>query len=469
MSRETSLFRNTIILAIGTFLPRVVTIATTPILTAYMSTAEFGTIDFITTMILTFVVPICSLQLEQSFFRFIIDAKSEAEQKTAITSGFALIGAIMLLLGAITLFVPVTGFNGIYKLLIIGYLWVEILCQMARFILRAFSLYKQYSIFATLAVFVNFVAVVVCFMVLKMDYRGMLVSLAVADVVGIVYVLFSSPIFKYIDMHYYDRDVLKQMVYYALPFVPNMIAWSANLAAGKLIITAFLGAGPNGIYTAANKIPSIVSMLYPAFNLAWTESATRTVEDKDSSSYYSKMYKMIFCILSGGTALLLAISPYLFRILINAKYNGALQYVPTLIISTYIYCFAQFFSSIYIAIKASKNMSISTTIAAAVNIFINLILIHFIGLQAAVISTLISNLLLALYRYYDLNKHYYKMKVNNRLMVLTGVVLGLQVVLFWMYHPILNGINMLIAIVYAYFMCGDIVKGMLRSMFHKSK
>lgn len=470
MSRETSLFKNTIILAVGTFLPRVINILTTPILTAYMQQGELGIIGFINNMILAFIVPICSLQLEQAFFRFLIDAKTEEEKKRVITSGFVAIFIIMILLGFVTLFVPVTGFTGGYKLLLIGYIWIEILCQMARFILRAFSMYKQYSVFATLAVVVNFISVVVCFIVLETGYHGMLIALAVADLVGIIYVLCRSPILRYIRFNFYDSQTLKEMLRYSLPFVPNMIAWSANLAADQFLISTILGSAANGIYIAANKIPSIVSILYPAFNLAWTESASLSVGEKDTSQYYSKMFKMIFCILSGGTALLLAASPYLFSFLVNDAFIEAKQYLPTLIIATYIYCFAQFFSSIYIALKESKNMTISTAIAAASNILINLSLIYVIGLQAAVISSIVSNLLLAGYRYYDINHNYYTMRINNRLLVLTIVIMTIQTALFWSNNEITNIINVVVAVGFAYFICGDIVKPLIKSVvFKRSK
>lgn len=470
MSREKSLFKNTIILAIGTFLPRVLNVATSPILTTYLTTEESGSIDFITTMILTFIVPIFSLQLEQAFFRFLIDAKTEKDKKTIITSGFGLLALIMLVLGVVAFFIPVPGFGGVYKYLLILYLWIEIIAQMSRFILRAFSMYKQYSVLAALTVIVNLVVLVLCIIVLKTDYRGMFIALLAADIVGILYVFSSSPLLSYISLKNYDSGTLKEMVKYSLPFIPNMVAWSANLSADKFLITSFLGVGANGIYTAAYRIPSIVSMLYPAFNLAWTESASRVVGEKDSSQYYSKMYKTIFCILSAGTAVLLSISPYLFRILVRGKgYMSAIHYVPVLIMATYMYCFAQFFSSIYIAIKESKNMSISTTIAAVVNILINLILIRFIGIWSAAICSLLSNFLLAAYRYRDINKNYYKMHVSNRITILTIVVLILQMVLFWQYNLILNIVNIVISLVYAYFMCGDIVMPLIKSLFKRSK
>ena len=75
------------------------------------------------------------------------------------------------------------------------------------------------------------------------------------------------------------------MLQYALPFIPNTVSWYINQLSDRWIISIFLGASANGVYALANKIPSIVNILYPAFNLAWTDSATRSVNDPDSAKY----------------------------------------------------------------------------------------------------------------------------------------------------------------------------------------
>ena len=67
---------------------------------------------------------------------------------------------------------------------------------------------------------------------------------------------------------------------------------------------------------------------------------------------------------------------------------------------------AQFYGSIYIANMNSKKSGVTTTYAAVANIVIHLLLIKFIGLYAASISTLISYFLLFLIRYIDINKHF---------------------------------------------------------------
>ena len=468
MSREKTLVKNTLIMAIGTFLPRIINLLTTPIITGTTTDAQYGQLDLVTTTILSFIVPLCTLQLEQALFRFLVDAKSVNEQKRVITNGYIMIFTLMLIVGIICFFVPIDLFNGSYKFLVIGYIWIEILATTSRFVLRAFSKYKEYSILAALVVIVNFIIVSICLLWLKTGYIGVLIALTLADVAGFMYVLFVCNIFSYFNLKYFRIEYASKMLQYALPFIPNTVSWYINQLSDRWIISIFLGAGANGIYALANKIPSIVNILYPAFNLAWTDSATRSVNDPDSGRYYNRMFKMLFCIVSAGTVLLLAVSPIIFEILCqNESLYEAFNYTPTLIIATYFYCFSQFFGSIYVAVKCAKNMSITTTMAAGINIIINLLLINKIGVQAAVLSTLVANLFLAGYRFYDLNKNHYRLRINRRLTILTVIVIAIVSLLAWSNDPILWSLDIVLAFGYAYFISGDIFIGMLKSFLKR--
>ena len=117
--------------------------------------------------------------------------------------------------------------------------------------------------------------------------------------------------------------------------------------------------------------------------------------------------------------------------------------------------------------KCAKNMSITTTMAAVINIIINLLLINKIGVQAAVLSTLVANLFLAGYRFYDLNKNYYRLRINKRLTILTVIVIAIVSVLAWSNDPILWSLDIVLAFGYAYFISGDIFVGMLKSFLKR--
>ena len=67
MKREEKLIKNTIILAIGTFLPRVASFIVLPILTGYMTQEEFGTYDLITVLV-GLLLPAVTLQIQTAAF-----------------------------------------------------------------------------------------------------------------------------------------------------------------------------------------------------------------------------------------------------------------------------------------------------------------------------------------------------------------------------------------------------------------
>ena len=112
-------------------------------------------------------------------------------------------------------------------------------------------------------------------------------------------------------------------------------------------------------------------------------------------------------------------------------------------------------------------MSITTTMAAIINIVINLILIQQIGVLAAVLSTLVANLFLAGYRFIDLNRKYCRLRINKRLTILSIIVILIISLLAYCTDPILWVLNIVLALGYAYFISGDIFITMFKSFIKK--
>ena len=62
MSREGKLAQNTLILSIGTFLPKFAALVTLPILTGYLTKEEMGTYDLVTVLV-SLILPSATLKL----------------------------------------------------------------------------------------------------------------------------------------------------------------------------------------------------------------------------------------------------------------------------------------------------------------------------------------------------------------------------------------------------------------------
>lgn len=468
MSRENKLIKSSLILLLGTFLPRIINLITTPLLTKYTTGGEFGFINFLTTTILGLVIPICTLQLEQACYRYLISAKTHKEKCKVITSIMLLIFAIMIVVAGVCLIIPFNVDIDYFNYLIIAYIWVGILVQMLRFILRAFSMYKHFSYLSIIAVVTNFIILYVCLVILKMGYISSLISLTLSEIIVFFYIIFSIKFWRFIKPTYFDFNLLKEMLYYVFPFIPNVVAGYVNNLSDQWIIVSMLDLTANGIYTMANKIPSILNLIYPAINVAWTESAINSLEDKDYKKYYNKMFKSIFCLLTSVTLCLMAISPIFFSFLNQSEsLNDAILYVPILIVAVYFLCFSQFFSSIFIAFKLSKNVLHSTLSAAIVNVILNLMFIKVLGIYAAVLSTLISNFILAAIRYIEINKKHCRLHLPRKTIIAVSILFIVTGFLSLSNNNILIGVNIGLSLIVSYILIGDMSKVLFRSVLKK--
>ena len=469
MSRTKEMARNTMILGMGIFVSRILNMITTPFISGYTSDADFGLIDLVTTTILSFVIPVCALQIEQGIYRFMIDSKENQKQfSNIISSGSFMLLIVTLIISIVTYFIPVTGFEGNFKYLLILYIIIEVIIHTLRAIARGLQMTKVYSFSSIISVLVNFTVLFIGVVYLKWGYIAVIVALTAADVVASIYIIWKTKIWNYLNRSKINIKMSKEILDYSLPFVPNAVAWYINMFSDRILIGMYLGLAANGVYGMAMKIPSIINLLYPAFNLSWIESSIKASNDGNKKDYYNKIFKQSYALITAGTALLIAGSPILFVIFNrNPELNSAIYSVGILIVASYFYCFSQFFSSFYIVAKDTKKMTGSTLVAAIINIVINLLFLEQYGVIIAAVSTLVSNFSLAAYRYVNVNKNYTKLKLSKRVMAVTMFTFIVLCILSLSSSWIVCIINILLATLFAYILCGDIVIGFIKSKILK--
>ena len=144
MGREKQLLINTIILGIGSVLPKFSTFLILPILTAYLTKAEYGTYDLILTS-MSFVLPIISLQIEHSVFRYLIDSKIIQEKKKVITNSVVYILCSSLVLFILSL-IFLNHYENYIKYLICVYIVLNLFYRYILQVCRGLRLLKNYSL-----------------------------------------------------------------------------------------------------------------------------------------------------------------------------------------------------------------------------------------------------------------------------------------------------------------------------------
>ena len=72
MNKKKQFAKTTIIIFFGKVCTQLISFFLLPLYTAYLATAEYGLVDLIQTYV-TLLVPIITLELEMSIFRYLID------------------------------------------------------------------------------------------------------------------------------------------------------------------------------------------------------------------------------------------------------------------------------------------------------------------------------------------------------------------------------------------------------------
>ena len=99
----------------------------------------------------------------------------------------------------------------------------------------------------------------------------------------------------------------------------------------------------------------------------------------------------------------------------------------------------------------------------------HLLLIKFVGLYAAVISTFVAFFVMSIYRMRDIRKKYFKLKINDGLIIKTFIVLLFVIPMYYINNLYLNILSVLIAIFFAWDLNKNSVKPILNMVKAKVK
>lgn len=457
MSREKDLAKNTLIIAIGTILPKITSFITLPILTASLTKAEYGTYDLITNLI-SLVMPFVTIQVQSAAFRFLLECRGDKRETDSVITNLLCFVSGTSLIASVILFFALRKIGTVLRLLICLYVFADTFILAVRQIIRGFSLNKVYSLGAALQSVVNTVLIVLTIGVADQGLAGLMLSFVVAILLGILFMFIKGSILSHINFSLLSKAMLRKMIGYSWPLVPNVISDWVLRVSDRAVIVYFLGIESAAVYAVANKIPSLLSLIKTTFTFSWQENASLASLDGDEDKYFSSMLDVIVRILSGVTALLVAFLPIMFALLIRGDYGSAYRQMPILFMGTLLSILSVYLGGIDVAHKRTKSMGLTTSAAAAVNLAVDLLLIKVIGIYAGSVSTLVSYLFLVVYRMYH-TKKFHKIYYDFKKMSVYGAVLIILCVLCWFDNFYLNLLNMVLGTAFAVV----INKGLIKS------
>lgn len=449
MSREKTLFKNTLIITIGKICTQLITFFLLPLYTAILSTEEYGTVDLLNTLV-SLLLPIVTFQVEQAVFRNLIDNReNEDEKKKIISTGiFSVILQCIIYICIFFLISPF--FENQYKYFlatnVIAYIFASLTQQMA----RGLGKNTHFAIGSFLSAFTTIIFNLLFLVVFKFGAYGMLMANMLGQIICTIYNIISLKLYKYISISEFKKAILMKLWKYSLPLIPNAISWWVFNASDRVVVSGILGVAQNGILSAAHKFSNVFITLYNIFNLSWTEMVSLHIGDSDAKEFLNKMTNMMLRFFTAMAVGIIACMPFVYPIMINEKFSDGYNLVPIMMLGCIFNVVVGLISTIYVAKKNTKAIANTSIVSAVINITVNLCLIKFIGLYASTIANLTAYFVMSVYRLYDLKKKYFEIKIDRTFIIATILVLIPILIAFYSNNMILYVIGLAIAVVYAY-------------------
>lgn len=318
-----------------------------------------------------------------------------------------------------------------------------------------------YSIKYTIASFISASATtvlnVIALVFLRMGLQGLFVSTLTAQLLTLIYLVVSSRSWEYFSLKNARIGTFKKVGTYSIPLIPNNLAWWVVNASDRTIISHVLGTAANGIYSVANKFPNVFINFYNILNLSWTETVSLHYNDEDRDEFLTDTMTSLVKLFVAACLGIVACMPFVFPIMVNAKYNAAYNQILILMYAMLFRVLVGLYSCVYVAQKNAKKIAYTSISAAIINITVDLILINKIQVFAASLSTLVAFLSMFIVRYIDVDKTVH-MRIKKPIAVGSVLLSVMLIGTYYCNNKVVQFVALCITAIYAVVTNMDLLK-----------
>lgn len=194
---------------------------------------------------------------------------------------------------------------------------------------------------------------------------------------------------EWFDIRRYDKKLLKQMLYIAIPLLPNFLIYWVFNSCDKVMITNMIGIGAAGIYSVSSKLGHCSQLIYTAFAGGWQYFAFSTMKEDNQVKSNSMIFEYLGIISFIATAFICAMCYPIFKILFPTQYLSGYIIAPYLFFAPLLQMLFQVIGNQFLVVKRTWPSFFILTVGAVSNVVLNVYLIPKIGIEGAAIATLL--------------------------------------------------------------------------------
>ena len=396
--RITFLLGNTLVFALGGLAVKAVSLVLMPLYTTALTAGEYGTAELLNSAI-EIVLPLLSLGVVEALYRFSIDddvAKDELFANSLLVLGGGIVGTAVLCAFAGV----VWGVEHVVSFFVLfcSVCFFKATTQLA----RGLGHVRRYVVYGL----INAVAMVVATYLLlfraHLGVDGYLWSFTIGYLVGGMVAFLGSAEYRLLVPFRADRVLLRRMLVYSLPLVPNLLSWWLVSVSGRYVVLWGSGVVAAGLFTAASKMPALVNIVASVFQQAWQYSTAREIGSPDRGAFFGAVLRGYSLATLSAAGLVIALNRPISRLMLQAEFSEGWRYVPLLMLVASFGVISIFFESFYQALKNSGVLMVSTMLGAVVNVVLAVVLVPFMGPWGAGLAGAVAYALVLVVRARDL-------------------------------------------------------------------
>ena len=398
---------------IGNILPQAVGFLLLPIYSRYLTPADYGVVSSMQVLISIFGI-LFTLAIDKSVYRLYFDYKLEKDKKDFL--GTITISLIIISIFSLSLLFVLKDVIGlIFKSIEFSPFYIyAILTALANVFILIPKIYLQinekadkYFYLSTLQFLLTTGFVLWFVLGEKSGASGMLKGQLFGNLILLPFIFY---IIYHIINFTYNFKMLKEILLYSLPVIPALLSsWILNLS-DRVFIERYFDLNDVGIYSIGYKIAGLVLVVsgafYQAYNPIFYKLAGSTNQEKAKKqlSKYNDIYIVALLLVVFFITLF---SKEAIQLLLDKKYLDAYKIVPLIALSYLFYQAGGLLNFMMYQEKKTVQVMYMVICSAALNIFLNFLLVPKYGAYGAAIATILTFMALFIANYWYAMKCYF--------------------------------------------------------------
>lgn len=385
------MFKSSIIYLLSTLLNRMVPLLLLPVLTRYLTPAEFGTVALIQVFLTFFQSLFGSLNINISRNYFSMETQKFASYMTAVLVALFLLflGTTLLSFLYLAIELPLFGLseNWLLAMPILSCMSMANLLNLT--MLRTEERAYTYAAWEVSNGILSLILTLALLLIFQLGWAarayGIVIPMVLYGVLGVI--AFSKR--SMLPLHFDWLDV-KETLSITMILIPHTLSNFVVSLIDRIFIKEMMGVDQVGIYTIGYQFGTLTMFITVAFLKAWQpwffrKIASNSIEDRGEIARNTWIYLGVLII---GSFLYLLLADFALPFIVDERYWEAESVLLPLVMASAAFGAYQIFFPYLVHLKLTKLLAIATPIAALINVILNFILIPKFGIVGAAYATL---------------------------------------------------------------------------------